>query len=232
MIQLVVFDMAGTTVNENNVVYKTLHRAIQGVGYPVSLEEVLLWGAGKEKRQAIIDTVQEIHGQNLSAQEAEAIHTHFRQELTLAYQTLDVQPCEGAEAVFATLQSAGIKVGLNTGYGRETADQLLRKLGWQVGREIDACVTADQVERGRPHPDMIWLVMEQTGISDPQQVAKIGDSIIDIEEGKAAKCGLSLGVTTGAHTRDQLASAQPDHVLDQLSELLTLLSIEPRTSSA
>ena len=178
----------------------------------------------KRKRQAIIDTVQEIHGKELGPQEAEKIHAQFRRQLSHAYQSQEIVPCEGAEEVFAELKSAGIKVGLNTGYGRETADQLLSKLGWTVGNQIDACVTADQVERGRPHPDMIWKVMECTGVTDPRQVVKIGDSIIDIEEGKAANCGLSLGITTGAHTREQLATASPDHILSHLSELLSLLT--------
>ena len=47
-IELVVFDMAGTVVNENNVVYKTLHRAINQNGCFISLNFVLEHGAGKE----------------------------------------------------------------------------------------------------------------------------------------------------------------------------------------
>ena len=53
MIKMVVFDMAGTTVDEDNVVYKTLQRAIADHGYPFTFDEVLAEGAGKEKLQAI-----------------------------------------------------------------------------------------------------------------------------------------------------------------------------------
>ncbi len=53
VVKMVVFDMAGTTVNENNVVYKTLRRAINEAGFPVTLEDVLAEGAGKEKLQAV-----------------------------------------------------------------------------------------------------------------------------------------------------------------------------------
>ncbi|WP_200890708.1 hypothetical protein [Pedobacter lusitanus] len=48
--EMVVFDMAGTTVNENNLVYKTLRNAINNAGFEFSLEEVLAEGAGKEKK--------------------------------------------------------------------------------------------------------------------------------------------------------------------------------------
>ncbi|MBC7424794.1 MAG: HAD family hydrolase, partial [Ferruginibacter sp.] len=53
MIKMVVFDMAGTTVNEDNVVYKTLRKAINEAGFNFTLGQVLEQGAGKEKLQAI-----------------------------------------------------------------------------------------------------------------------------------------------------------------------------------
>ncbi len=49
---MVVFDMAGTTVNEDNIVYKTLRAAINHAGFEFSLDQVLAQGAGKEKKQA------------------------------------------------------------------------------------------------------------------------------------------------------------------------------------
>jgi beta-phosphoglucomutase-like phosphatase (HAD superfamily) len=54
-IKMVVFDMAGTTVDEDNVVYKTLQEAIVKHSISVTLDEVLSYGAGKEKLQAIMD---------------------------------------------------------------------------------------------------------------------------------------------------------------------------------
>ena len=39
-IKMVVFDMAGTTVNENNVVYKTLRKAINEAGFDFTLDQI------------------------------------------------------------------------------------------------------------------------------------------------------------------------------------------------
>ncbi|MEL6898256.1 MAG: hypothetical protein AAFP90_19330 [Planctomycetota bacterium] len=47
--------MAGITVNENNVVYRTIEAAIAAAGYTIDLETVLQHGAGKERRTAIAD---------------------------------------------------------------------------------------------------------------------------------------------------------------------------------
>ena len=65
-IAMVVFDMAGTTVDEGNVVYRTLHKAIEKVCPSVSFEDVLKLGAGKEKLQAIRET---LIGSNISMNE-------------------------------------------------------------------------------------------------------------------------------------------------------------------
>jgi len=48
MIRMVVLDMAGTTVNENNLVYKTLQKAINEAGFDFTLEQVL---AGRSWKQ-------------------------------------------------------------------------------------------------------------------------------------------------------------------------------------
>jgi phosphoglycolate phosphatase-like HAD superfamily hydrolase len=91
--------------------------------------------------------------------------------------------------------------------------------------EFDGLVTATDVSRNRPYPDMIRLAMKEFSIDDPREVAKVGDSVIDIEEGVNAGCSLNIGITTGAHTRQQLQSVKPDYIIDNLLELLTLLPL-------
>jgi phosphonatase-like hydrolase len=130
----------------------------------------------------------------------------------------------GAEQVFAALKQAGVKVVLNTGYNRATAENLLKKLGWAEGQEIDLLVTASDVLHNRPMPDMILFAKNKLHIADTQQMAKIGDSCIDIEEGKNAGCLLNIGITTGAQTETQLLQAKPDFIVHSLSEMLEILS--------
>jgi len=65
--------------------------------------------------------------------------------------------------------------------------------------------------------------MEQHQITDKSSVAKVGDSIIDIEEGQNAGCGLTIGITTGAHTYEQLFTANPNAIINELTDLMQLL---------
>lgn len=215
--------MAGTTVDEDNVVYKTLQQVINNAGYNFTLEQVLAVGAGKEKLQAIKDILltgqgeqDEIFAQNL--------YRIFDETLKIAYDTIEIKPQDGAEETFKLLRQNNILIVLNTGYNAATANGLLKKLNWQIGKQLDGVITASDVKANRPKPDMILLAMEQFKISDAKEVVKVGDSTIDIEEGQNAGCSLNIGITTGAHTQAQLAVANPDYIIHHLSELFPILN--------
>lgn len=224
-IELLVFDMAGTVVNEDNVVYKTLQKAINKYGYELDLDFVLEHGAGKEKHQAIKDILAAADYDEID-ERSEVVFELFKKFLKEAYNSLKVTSFDGVEELLGKIWDTNIKLALNTGYNKKTAKKLLRKMNWKKGVHYDALVTADDAERGRPHPDMIVIAMEKLGVADPAKVLKAGDSIIDIQEGKNANCGLTIGVTTGAHTREQLQSANPDYVLDSLYELTQILELK------
>lgn len=223
-IKMVVFDMAGTSVDENNIVYKTLQKVINDAGHQFTLAEVLLLGAGKEKLQAIKDILAADTSAYASPATTAQLYQSFEKELAAAYSSIELKPQPGAELLFQELKNRQVKVVLNTGYNKATAVAILQKLKWIEGQHYDALITASDVTQNRPHPDMIALVMKQFHITDPLQVVKVGDSIIDIEEGKNAHCKYSIGITTGAHSQQQLLSAAPDFIIDHLSELLPIIS--------
>jgi phosphonatase-like hydrolase len=225
MIKLIVFDMAGTTIDENNVVYKTLQATLQAAGYTFSLEEVLAVGAGKEKRDAI-DSLMKLADGISDEKRLDLAFSDFLERLNIAYENLEVKPCLNAASVIAFFRDQGIKVALNTGYNRDTAQKLLHCIGWEQGSYFDLLITADEVANARPAPDMIKLAQKKLGIEDASQVIKVGDSQIDIEEGKNAGCKLAIGITTGAHTAAQLYASQPDHVIENLEELIPILGFK------
>lgn len=222
-IKMVVFDMAGTTVNENNVVYKTLRIAINEAGFDFTLDQVLEQGAGKEKKQAIRSILTAFAG--IQDEElTDKIYKDFFEKLTEAYNREEILPQKNAAELFAELKKRDILSILNTGYDRATAQSIVDKLGWKEGEDFDGLVTATDVGRNRPEPDMIFFAMNRFNLTDASLVVKVGDSAIDIEEGRNAGCRLSIGITTGAHTAEQLQTAQPDKIIDDLMEVLPLIS--------
>ena len=223
MIKMIVFDMAGTTVDEHNVVYKTLRTAINEAGFDFTLDQVLEQGAGKEKLQAIKDIVKKF-GNNQDEDFIKSIYENFLVLLKSAYNELEIAPIKHAEELFSELKQKHILVVLNTGYNEETARSLLKKLGWIEGKTVDGLVTATDVPNNRPNPDMINLALKKFGLKDASETIKVGDSMIDIEEGQNAGCRFSIGITTGAHTEAQLRSVNPDFIIHDLLELLPIVS--------
>ena len=121
------------------------------------------------------------------------------------------------------MKERNIKVVLNTGYNRKTAESLIVKLGWEESNQFDLLITASDVDNNRPWPDMILLAMSKLNILDPKKVLKVGDSTVDIQEGQNAECLLSIGITSGAHTREQLREADPDFIINNVSELIGII---------
>lgn len=120
-IELLVLDMAGTTVDEDNVVYKTVTEAVNEHGYQVGLEQVLITCAGMEKLEAITSLLKEIGG---NEEDAMAIFEKFSVKLKNAYQNLVVKPINGTEDFLLKMKAQNKKVVLNTGYTSEIAQQL------------------------------------------------------------------------------------------------------------
>ena len=219
-IELLVLDIAGTTIDEDNVVYKTLTTAVNEHGYEVSLDRVLSTCAGMEKLEAITSLLKEING---NEEDANLIFENFSEKLRKAYQELDVKPIIGTEVFLLKMKAQGKKIVLNTGYTSEIAQQLLDKLKWKEDMHFDALITADDVSESRPSPEMIHLAMKKFNITEADKVLKAGDSVIDIEEGKNAGCGLTIAVLSGAQNRLELEKANPDHILNTISEAEDIL---------
>lgn len=89
----------------------------------------------------------------------------------------------------------GVIIGLTTGFNQEMNELLLRKASEQ-GYCPDVFTSASQVEKGRPYWYMVEENMRQAGISDPEEVLKIGDTAGDMQEGKAMKAVASSGTWT------------------------------------
>ncbi len=221
--ELVVFDLAGTTVHDGDAVNASFRAALSAVGVssdPAFVNTVM----GLHKPDAIRILLAEAGRATSSETEVEAIHADFVRRMTDYYSTApDIREVPGATAAFASLRAAGIKVALNTGFSRAVTDVLLNRLGWRVPETIDDVVSSDQVSRGRPHPDLIRTLMARLGIVDPRRVAKVGDTRADLEEGTSAGCGLVVGVTTDSFTREQLKAFQHSRILDSVAEVPGLL---------
>ena len=223
-IELVVFDIAGTTVTDKGNINDFFRKAFSNEGIAVDaaeVDEVM----GYRKRDAIQIMVDRyMPGLENNDEIVDNIHEDFTRNMVAFYETCEgLSPLPFAEKVFLELQNNKINVALNTGFTRVITEPILKRLGWDTASFIDAVICSDEVPEGRPHPYMIQQLMEKLAIKYAENVAKVGDTKVDIEEGQNAGCGMVVAVTTGAYTKEQLIRYKPDHIIDSLLLLPSLI---------
>jgi len=92
---------------------------------------------------------------------------------------------DGVPEIVARLQRRGIKIGSTTGYTRVMLDLLLGQAADQ-GYRPDYSVTPDEVGAGRPFPWMIFANVTKLQVEPLEAIVKIGDTVVDVEEGLRA----------------------------------------------
>ena len=214
--ELVVFDLAGTTVRDDGQVPAAFTKALAEQGIEVTPDQISCV-RGASKKDAIRHFVPA--GPD-HARRVEEAYSAFQKGLSRRYDDLGVLPVNGAEDTFAWLRARDVRVALNTGFDRVITDLLLASLGWS--KLADAIVCGDDVPRGRPAPDLILRAMELTGVRDPDHVANVGDTTADLLAGHAARVRFNVGVLSGAHDRERLEKAPHTCLVADVSELPAL----------
>ncbi len=213
-LRLVIFDMAGTTVDDEidgtPLVLKSYDDAFRKHGIIVPMD-VLNEQRGKDKRTVI---------EKFGGEKADEIYSYFTG--VLLENIGNVREIEGASETFGFLKEHGVLVALNTGFQREVAEGIMDHLGWQKSGLIDSWICSETVGKSRPDPAMIRSLMRRFRISDPSSVIKVDDTAAGIEEGLNAGV-ITLGVLTGTQSRERLLDAGALDVLDSVRELPSYL---------
>lgn len=223
---LVVFDMAGTTLSDTGgIVNQALREALHEDGVTVTPDEVNeVMGLPKPVAIGALLGISESDARTLK------IHADFLERMRQFYvEDPSVVEVLGTSDTLLTLREAGIKVALDTGFSRDLVDIIVERLGWQ--ELLDDSIASDEVERGRPHPDMIEALCARQGITDLKTVAKIGDTPSDLQEGTAAGCGWVIGVTRGSHTEELLEPHPHTHLIPSVADLPELFGLSHSTNS-
>ncbi|MGO1379855.1 HAD family hydrolase [Corynebacterium sp. AOP36-E1-14] len=244
---LIVCDIAGTTVNEDGIVYRQLRECVERRGVSVTAAQVNAV-KGTEKRSAIA-TLLGGAGDVADVDDAvvDAVFADFMEGLRREYAAHPPRPIDGVEEALSRLREDGAGIVLTTGFQRPIADIVLAACGWSVrdrardaaqdagdagasGFVVDALVTSDTVAAGRPAPYLIHHAMEITGVTSVDDVVSVGDTVADLRA--AANAGVrGVGVLTGSVDRAVLAAEPHALILDSLADIPALHEV-PATRRA
>ena len=168
-VRLVVFDIAGTTLQDSGNVATAFSTAMKEHGYVITEEEVNpLMGYKKPLAIRMLLEKYETDPAAITEPLIHAIHERFVELMIRYYKTgAGVVPLPGVDSVFAYLRENGVKVGLDTGFSKDIAQAIIDRLGWAKDGKVNYVVASDEVPSGRPAPFMIRKMMEEAGIADP-----------------------------------------------------------------
>jgi phosphonatase-like hydrolase len=228
--ELVVFDMAGTTIDEGQAVYRVLEETVLAHGGSASQADIATWH-GAAKHEALRALLTPAGGDPLTDDQLRPIVDDFRARLTAAYAERPPTPLPGIPEALAGLRAAGIRVALNTGFDRDVVTSLLSALGWVGdGAVADAVVCGSDVRAGRPAPYMIFHAMEEVGVADVARVLVAGDTPRDLQAGTNAGAGFVVGVLSGASDEAELRAYPHTHLLNSVADIPALLGAEEPSS--
>ncbi len=219
-IEAVIFDWAGTTVDHGCMAPVAAFREVfRRRGVEVSAE-VARGPMGTHKRTHIerLCAVPEVatawrarFGAPPSAADVDAMFAEFV-PLQLAVLRDHAEPVPGCVAAVAALRARGLRIGSTTGFMREMMDVLAPEAA-RRGFAPDVIVTADEVRRARPWPDMCLRNVMELGVSSVAACVKVDDTVAGIEEGLRAGMWTVGVVMTGnevGSTEAELAAMRPD----------------------
>lgn len=216
--QLVVMDMAGTTVNDFGLVQQAAIDAMKWkLNIDISMDQANKV-MGIPKKMAF-EQLCSLNKTAVTPNIIDELVSKFNEQLMEQYaekEKIELMPY--AAELFEHIKASGSKLYLNTGFNREVASVIVANLGLEA--IIDGYIGSDEVSVGRPQPDMIRLAMKRAGVQYSHYVMKVGDTVSDLYEGFSAGCAWNIGVLTGANTYDELRTAPYSQILSNLQPLI------------
>jgi HAD superfamily hydrolase (TIGR01509 family) len=204
---IIVLDIDGTLVDTNYQHAIAWHRALRDHGYAVQVWEIHrhIGMGGDQLVKALI-------GEEGERSDGEAI----RETEGEAYGELigEVQAMHGATELLRELREDGVKTILASSAKAEEVEHYLDLL--DARDLVEGWTTAADVERTKPHPDLLHAALQKAGGDGP--AVMVGDSTWDAKAAEAA--GLpTLAVLTGGFSEAELREAGAAEVVRSIGEL-------------
>lgn len=208
-INTVLFDLDGTLINTNELIIASFLHTLDTY-YP-----------DKYKREDVLAFIGPSLRETFSAMDAERTDEMIQayREFNHAHHDELVQEYETVYETVEQLAKQGYKLGIVTTKARKTVEMGLNLT--KLHQFFDVIVTIDDVEHVKPHPEPIEKALRLLD-ANPATTLMVGDNHHDVLGGKNAGTK-TAGVAWTIKGRDYLAAYKPDYMLEQMSDLLTIL---------
>lgn len=215
---LALFDIDGTLVDTGLLhitAAQQLYKTFFGMDVPA---DIINANFGKTFTKYLEDVLSALQ---VSSQQSMAMRDYYPQLLAPLLEAMPIKVFGGVPEFLEELQKREVYMGIVTGNVEQSARLILEKARLINFFQVIGC---DYGFNDRK--DVV-----QYAINEAQHkgyafdnVVVIGDTTRDILAGKA-HCALTVGVATGAQTKEQIAESKPDVLLSSLKEYDKILKL-------
>ncbi|WP_051219544.1 phosphoglycolate phosphatase [Oceanobacter kriegii] len=216
--EAVLFDLDGTLIDSVPDLARAVDAMLVSLNRPAAGEALVAeWvgnGADMLVRRALADG-NDMKAAELDAEQVAAARVVFDDTYLNNLRTATgVYP--GVQKTLTRMAFMGVKMAMVTNKPRKFTEPLIDSLGW--GTVFDFVVCGDDLEQKKPDPGQILHACQHLG-AEPTHCIMVGDSRNDMFAGKAAGC-MTVAVPYGYNHGENIATAQPNRIIQSLEELL------------
>jgi phosphoglycolate phosphatase len=175
-----------------------------GDGIDTLVERALLNARGAEPDAALFDRARRVFAQHYRCNNGRLS-----------------QPYAGTRPLLNVLRAADFKLGCVTNKSQAFTRPLLQQL--ELLSSFDCVISGDQVTHKKPHPEPLLVACRQIRVPVSAAIL-VGDSGNDVRAARAAGMPV-VCVSYGYNRGEDIRSARPDAVVDDLSEVAALLGV-------
>ena len=211
----ILFDLDGTLIDSIELILGAARHAFVGFSGRAPTDEEWRAGIGRPLQTVL---------REYAPDDAEAARLFARyREYQLEHHDRLVRPYAGIVEFVQWLADEGHPMALVTSKADWMAEKALVLVG--LDRLIPTIVGCDTCVNHKPHPEPVERALGLLGATRANAIF-VGDSPHDVESGRAAGV-MTVGVTWGAFTREEMERAGADVVIERVDELRALVARFP-----
>lgn len=207
----ILFDFDGTLANTVRGILITMQETFREMGVASPNEDAMTQTIGLPLRDAL-----QTLGQLDEAQADEAAAIYRR--LFPVYEVGNVTVFPGVIETLQELHQRGTRMAIVTSRDLPSLNLIMEPRGLMP--YFEERLTGSDHITPKPAPDMVLTLLDRMNLR-PEETLVVGDTTYDILMGNRAGCP-TVAVTYGNHSRQQLLTASPTHVIDDIKEILQL----------
>jgi pyrophosphatase PpaX len=213
MIDTILFDLDGTLLDTNELIFQSFLHALQVHELsPVSREDVI-GQMGRPLREMIA-----LFSKRIEVDDIVATYREFN--LRKHDETVLIFPA--VKETLAALHTQGLKLGVVTSKIRLTVARGLDL--FDLMPYLSTIVTSDDVIEPKPHPESVLLALSRLN-AKPENTLMVGDSQYDLLAAQGAGVR-SAGVAWSLQGEAHLRQFNPAYILQDMSNLLEIVAAD------